>query len=75
MSKKPISHSPVTPDFTLRFERLGWTRVPVKLLCDGHPVGSCASSASTGADETSHALAGRTRICTKTASGSLSVLI
>ena len=26
-------------------------------FCDGHPVGSCASSASTGADETSHALA------------------
>lgn len=24
--------------------------------CDGHPVGSCASSAGTGADETSHVL-------------------
>jgi len=25
------SNSPATPNFTLRFERLGWTRVPVKL--------------------------------------------
>jgi hypothetical protein len=50
------SDSPATPNFTLRFERLEWTGVPVNLLCDGHPVGSCASSASTGADETSHAL-------------------
>ena len=44
-------------------------------LCDGHPVGSCASSASTGADETSHPLAVGTQICTNTASGFLSVSI
>lgn len=52
------SDSPATPIVTLRFERLGGTRVPAS-LCDGHPVGSCASSASIGADETSHRLAGK----------------
>jgi hypothetical protein len=25
------SNSPATPDFTPRFERLGWTRVPASL--------------------------------------------
>jgi hypothetical protein len=33
------SHSPATPNLTLRFERLGWTRVPVKLCVMDIPWG------------------------------------
>jgi hypothetical protein len=33
------SNSPATPDFALRYERLGWTRVPVKLCVMDIPWG------------------------------------
>ena len=34
-----VSPSPATPDFALRFERLEWTRVPVKLCVMDIPWG------------------------------------
>jgi hypothetical protein len=32
MSKPHVSDSPATPNFTLRIERLAWTRVPAKFM-------------------------------------------
>jgi hypothetical protein len=69
------SPSPATPNFALRFERLGWTRVPVKLCVMDIPWGVALRAPVQGLMKRRTRWQRETQICTKNASGFLSVLI